>query len=102
MKGGAPANLALSINDTSDHVINFTEAGNVSFTVAGLGGNQTGTVTFTDAADQQVVVNVGANGSYSADLSALTDGAITSLLSTTGPTQCCYEYVRQYGVARYR
>ena len=52
----------LLIDATSDHVINFTEAGNVSFTVSGLGGNETGTVTFTDTANHQVVVNVGGNG----------------------------------------
>ena len=79
------ANATLSVNDTTDHIINSTEAGNVSFTVSGLGSNETGAATFTDAANHQVVVNVGANGEFSADLSTLTDGTITSSLSVTDP-----------------
>ena len=79
------ATLTLSINDTTDHVINATEATDVAFTVSGLTVNETAKVTFTDAANHQVVVNVGANGSFSANLSALDDGTITSSLSATGP-----------------
>ena len=76
----AAVNATLVINDTADHVINFNEASNVSFTVSGLNGGGAGTVTFADA-DHQVVVGVTGNGAYSADLSTLTDGAVTSLLS---------------------
>ncbi len=50
------------------------------FTVSGLTAGETGAVTFTDTADHQVVVSVAANGTYSADLSGLTDGTITSSL----------------------
>src|SRR3974390_289158 len=76
-------NATLTVNDTSDHIINATESSAVAFTVSGLGGNQSGSVTFTDAANHQVVVDVGANGSFTADLSTLTDGTITSSLSTS-------------------
>ena len=76
----------LVINDTADHVINATESTAVAFTISGLKGNETGAVTFTDAANHQVVVNVGANGSYAADLSTLTDGTITSSLAATSPS----------------
>jgi Bacterial Ig-like domain/Right handed beta helix region len=85
---GAPApvsaNPTLSLNDTADHIVNSTESASVTFTVSGLPSNEPGTVTFTDAANQQVVVNVGGNGNFSADLSALTDGTITSSLVATG------------------
>src|SRR5262249_2259832 len=81
---GAPASgpfasiPALRIDDTTDHVINATESSTVTFEVSGLTSGATGAVTFTDSADHEVVVNVGANGSYSADLSTLSDGTIES------------------------
>ena len=54
------ATLTLSINDTTDHVINATESTTVAFTVSGLeAGYETGKVTFTYVANHQVVVNVG-------------------------------------------
>ena len=71
----------LSINDTSDHVINATESTSVAFTVAGLANDVTGAVTFTDSSNQHVVVNIQGSGNYSADLSTLSDGTITSSLS---------------------
>ena len=74
-----------SINDTADHVINAAESRAVAFTVSGLDARTDGKVTFTDAAAHQVVVNVGGNGTYSADLSNLSDGTITSSLLTTNP-----------------
>src|SRR5262245_17615740 len=40
---------SLSVNDTSDHVVNAVESGAVGFTVSGLGAGASGTVTFTDA-----------------------------------------------------
>ena len=58
--------------------------GAVAFTVSGLEAGALGEATFTDIAGHQVVVDV-ANGTYSADLSTLTDGTITSLLSPTNP-----------------
>ena len=76
----------LLINDTADHVINAVELTSVSFGVSGLAGGSTGAVTFTDSGDHHVVVAIQGNGSYSADLSSLTDGTITSSLSATGPS----------------
>src|SRR4029077_4572128 len=73
----------LAVDDTSDHVINGTESHTVAFTVGGLDDAGSGSVTFTDAANQTVVVSVSGDGSYSADLSSLPDGQITSSLSFT-------------------
>ena len=42
-------------------------------------------VAFTDTADRHVAVNVAPNGSYPTDPSALTDGTIASLPSSTDP-----------------
>ena len=58
----------------------------VSFSVSGISGGSTGAVTFTDSGDHHVVVAIQGNGTYSADLSSLTDGAITSSLSATNPS----------------
>ena len=79
--GGATARLVVS--DTADHVINAVESTDVSFKVAGLGAGASGTATFADAAGHQVAVHVAADGSFSVDLSTLTDGTITSSLSVT-------------------
>ena len=55
--------------------------GSVAFAIAGLGTEDTGTVTFTDANNKAVTVDVtGSQTSYTADLSGLADGAITSSL----------------------
>ncbi|MDX8435285.1 Ig-like domain-containing protein [Mesorhizobium abyssinicae] len=69
----APANL----------VTNNAEKTVVGFTVVGLDADATGVVTFTDGSSHTVTVNVSANGSYSADLSTLTDGPISSVLNVT-------------------
>jgi len=74
---------SLSINDTVDHVINAAESTAVAFTVSGLEPGVTGAVTFNDASNHQVVVDVRANGTFSANLSGLTDGTITSVISAT-------------------
>ena len=74
-------NAALIVNDTADHVINATESTAVTFTVSGLESGEAGTVTFTDASNHHVFVGVDGSGTYSANLSALTDGQITSSLS---------------------
>jgi hypothetical protein len=79
------AALSLAVDDTADHLINATESTAVAFTVSGLTAGETGAVTFTDSVDHQVSVDVVANGNYSANLSALTDGTIASLLSVTDP-----------------
>ena len=74
---GAP--VALTITDTT---INNAEKTAVAFTVAGLDGDATGVVTFSDGVNS-VTVNVAANGNYSADLSGLADGPISSVLNVT-------------------
>ena len=79
------AALSLAVDDTAEHLINVTESTAVAFTVSGLTAGETGAVTFTDSVDHQVSVDVVANGNYSANLSALTDGTIASLLSVTDP-----------------
>jgi hypothetical protein len=73
------ADLALSITDTT---INNAEKTAVGFSVAGLDGDATGVVTFSDGVNS-VSVNVGGNGSYSVDLSTLSDGSISSVLNVT-------------------
>ena len=76
---------SLSVDDTADHVINAAESTDVAFSVSGLAAGVTGAVTFTDSSNHQVVANVGGNGTYSANLSGLSDGAIASSLSVGGP-----------------
>jgi Ca2+-binding RTX toxin-like protein len=77
------AAASLSVNDTTDHVINAVEAKAVSFTVSGL-DDETGTVTFGDGT-KSVSVPIGGNGTFVADLSRLNDGPITSILSVSDP-----------------
>ena len=60
-----------------------TNPSHAVFTVSGLEGDESGTVTFTDASGRQDVVNIGSNGTYSANLSNLTNGAITYLMRVT-------------------
>ena len=73
---------SLLVDGTADQLINATESAAVAFTVSGLGRGEAGTVTFTDASNHHVAVGVGGNGGYSANLSTLTDGQITSSLAT--------------------
>jgi hypothetical protein len=72
------AALSLTIGDTD---IGAAAASNVAFSVAGLEPDDTGAVTFTDSANNTVTVNVaGGQTGYTANLSALDDGPITSSL----------------------
>ena len=68
----APANLVTS----------NAEKTAVGFTVAGLDADASGSVTFSDGT-HTVVVAVSGNGSYTADLSGLADGPISSVLNVT-------------------
>src|SRR5205085_1888535 len=73
-----------AIDDTADHVINVAEATTVSYTVDGLESGDTATVTFSDGTPAHDIVVTGlANGTYTVDLSTLTDGTITSSLTST-------------------
>ena len=65
--------------------VDATNPAHTVFTVSGLEGDETGTVTFTDASGHQGVVPIASNGAYSANLSNLTDGTITYLLSVSDP-----------------
>ena len=73
---------SLPINDAADNVINSIKA-TAALTVSGLQVGAIGSVAFRDAADHQMADNVAGNGTHSADLSALKDGTIASLLSAT-------------------
>ena len=57
----------------------------VTFVVSGLASDMTGTVAFTDANGKQDVVDIGSNGTYSANLSNLATGTLTYLLSAKDP-----------------
>ena len=70
----------LTVNDTVDHIVNSSEATAVQYTVSGL--DSSGTVTFKDASNHEVTASISGNGVYTADLSSLTDGKITSSVTT--------------------
>jgi hypothetical protein len=75
------AALKLTVNGDSTTPIGSAGAGTVAFTVAGLDPEDSGAVTFTDASNKTVMVNVtGGQTSYTANLSTLADGSITSSL----------------------
>src|SRR5207245_1702000 len=71
----------LAVNDTADHIINASEAHSVAFTVGGL-DDEAGTVTFADGTNH-VTVNVSGNGTFTADLTPLNDGPISSALAVS-------------------
>jgi hypothetical protein len=76
---GEQAALRLTVPSSA---INAATAPAVAFTIAGLDSEDTGTVTFTDANHRTVALNVrGGQTSYTANLTNLADGAITSQLS---------------------
>ncbi|MBA5685508.1 Ig-like domain-containing protein [Rugamonas apoptosis] len=70
----AGADLAIHV---SDNLVNNAEKGAVAYTISGLDADATATVTFTDGSHSVA----GSNGS--ADLSTLTDGAITATIAAT-------------------
>src|SRR5258707_612904 len=73
----------LVVADTADHVINNAESTAVSFTVGGLDDTGSGTVTFSDGVNPNVVVSITGNGTYTVNLHSLKDGSITSALAFT-------------------
>lgn len=78
------AALHLTVNSGSATPIGAMGAGQVGFTVAGMLAGETGTVTFTDQANHTVAVQVAAGQThYTADFSALTDGAVSASLQVT-------------------
>ena len=73
--------LKLTVTTTA---ISAATAASVPFTIAGLDSEDTGTVTFTDVNHKTVVVNVNGNqNSYTANLSSLADGTVTSSLAVS-------------------
>jgi uncharacterized repeat protein (TIGR03803 family) len=75
------AQLALKVNDGLGSPIGAAGEHGVAFTVAGLEPGDTGVVTFTDAANNTVTVNVAAGQThYTADFAGLTDGAVSASL----------------------
>jgi len=81
---GEQASLKLTVPTVA---INASTASAVAFTIAGLEAEDTGTVTFTDVNHKAVAVNVtGLQSSYTANLTTLADGAITSLLAVNTDT----------------
>jgi hypothetical protein len=79
--------VALDADKSSGPSLSFngTDPAHAVFTISGLNGDEHGTVTFTDVSGHQDVVPVQSNGVYSANLSNLTDGEVTYLLSVTDP-----------------
>ena len=63
--------------------VNAANPSNVIYSIFGMQSDEHGTVTFTDSSGQQDVVNVGSNGTYTANLSNLTNGALTYLMTVT-------------------
>src|SRR4029079_16828890 len=77
------ADLTLTI-DAANLITNDAESSAGGFTVSGLDADASGTVTFTSTGGgSPVVVAVSANGSFSADLSGLGDGTVSSVLAIT-------------------
>jgi uncharacterized repeat protein (TIGR03803 family) len=76
---GEQAALKLTVGDTD---IGVVAASAVPFMIAGLDAEDTGTVTFTDRNGKTVQISVnGGETSYSANLTTLADGTITSSLA---------------------
>jgi len=65
--------------------VNAANPSNVVFTVSGLESDYSGTVTFTDSSGKSDVVPIGANGTYSANLSNLSEGTLTYLMTVSDP-----------------
>src|SRR5260370_650183 len=64
-------------------VINAAAASNAAFTLAGLDDSVTGTGTFHDGVNPDVVVAVTRNATYHANLTSLSDGPISATLAAT-------------------
>ena len=79
---GEQSAFRLTVNGDSSKPIGASSAGNMPFTIAGIDLEDSGAVTFADANGKTVRVEVnGGQTGYSADLSALADGSISSSLS---------------------
>ncbi len=65
--------------------VNAANPAGVIFTVSGLESDYSGTVTFTDTTSKSDVVPIGSDGTYSANLSNLTNGTLTYVMTVTNP-----------------
>ena len=73
--------LSLTREFNPKTTVDAANPANVTFTVSGLISGDRGTLTFTDANGVKDIVNVGANGTYSTDLSNLANGTINYALA---------------------
>ena len=81
---GEQSSLKLTVATTA---ISAATAASVPFAISGLESEDAGTVTFTDVNHKTVVVNVtGGQTSYTANLSSLADGTVTSSLAVNADT----------------
>jgi autotransporter passenger strand-loop-strand repeat protein len=81
---GEQTALHLTVNPGAATSIGASGAGSVAFTTAGLDLEDSATVTFTDGNGKTIQVSVnGGQTSYTANLSTLRDGPITSSLTVT-------------------
>ena len=65
--------------------VNAANPADVIFTVSGLESDYSGTVTFTDFTGKSDVVPIGSDGTYSANLSNLTNGTLTYVMTVSDP-----------------
>ena len=65
--------------------VDASNPAHVTFSIAGLEGDEHGTMTFTDSLGHQAVVDVGSNGNYTTSLSSLAVGKVSYLLTETDP-----------------
>jgi hypothetical protein len=78
------APVASVVFDDGDGFVSASEAATAGYTTAGVDGDATATVTFSDGNPlHDVVVSGLGNGTFSANLSGLTDGPITASISIT-------------------
>src|SRR5207245_11588731 len=78
-----PPTPALTFPSTLAHLINPSASTTRRSSDLGLDDGGTGTVTFSDGVNPDVVVTVTGNGTHTANLHSLNDGPITSALAFT-------------------
>jgi hypothetical protein len=78
--GTYSANLSTLVDGTISSSLSTTVPGGQS-----VEGDYSGTVTFTDSTGRQDVVNIGSNGTYSANPLNLTNGTLTYLMQVSDP-----------------
>ena len=79
------ASLDTSNTSTPNLSVDASDPAHVTFTVSGLESDYSGGVTFTDSTSKSDVVPISGNGNYSANLSNLTNGTLTYLMTVSNP-----------------